>query len=788
MVEFRKDFKRVYSTIRVILIFVIDKKLGGKHMKTVQDLRGDVRILGPDNAKRDSSTVKNIVRHHSATETGDVFEFQEYWSDTLGWKTGAYHEIILRDGTVQWNYFDDDVVHEMAGYNTPAYHICLVGNEPFTQAQEKAFYARAKAAMDRFNLTHLNVLSNNEFTNDATDRSETDMNAVRNTLADGDGKITKLESSIQEANEFSRVSSTILDIITEVGWAVLNKLPGGSVIQGAADLFLSLFTSTENTWEKFINHVEELINARLDNLVKSTALSELDGIGRVYNSYVQAFKIWEHNKTAENANSLMTQFIASETYIRGRIQPAFNVRNFEVNLVTVYTQAANIHLSILSDAVERGAEWGFNEQTVDRYYDSLKSKINEHTNHCYKTYQKGLESMEGNRFVDWCFYNRYRREMTIAVLDISAAFSNYDCRLYPVRTKTQLTREIQADFPLSRPDLVVQHNSLPSFQEAESTLIKKPHLFDYIDYLEIFTSTFANRQYWSGHNMRKSPANGLLNQPFVSYGRNGNSIRPFMVDIGRNFPCIQTLTSNTDIRGNNLLSKDGASFVTLGRDSTYLKVGDSDSLDLFPKITTNNTAISDYSNFLSDITFLELYRTNQVIAGALNSWVHTSTDLTNTLDTNAITQIPWIKARNLGANTRIIPSKGLVGNHFLLNLGSTSNRDLGELVVRSGFSSSSLRNFYIRIRYAAPSRTTGQLLFNNNVLENNLVFSSTFSSTQDWEDALDSQEFLRFTNLIGPIVLPLGVNSTSSFNLNVSRVYIDQIEFIPAALVDKLNF
>lgn len=64
----------------------------------------------------------------------------------------------------------------------------------------------------------------------------------------------------------------------------------------------------------------------------------------------------------------------------------------------------------------------------------------------------------------------------MAVLDISAAFANYDCRLYPIK-KIQLTREIQSDFPLSRPDLVVQHNSLPSFQYAEITLIKPLHLF-----------------------------------------------------------------------------------------------------------------------------------------------------------------------------------------------------------------------------------------------------------------------------------------------------------------------
>lgn len=77
----------------------------------LEDLRGDGRILGPTNAKRKASEITKIARHHSATTTGDVWAFQNYWKNTLGWGTGGYHEIILRDGTVQWCYFDEDITN-----------------------------------------------------------------------------------------------------------------------------------------------------------------------------------------------------------------------------------------------------------------------------------------------------------------------------------------------------------------------------------------------------------------------------------------------------------------------------------------------------------------------------------------------------------------------------------------------------------------------------------------------------------------------------------------------------
>lgn len=129
----------------------------------LEDLRGNGRILGPTNAKRKASEITKIARHHSATTTGDVWAFQNYWKNTLGWGTGGYHEIILRDGTVQWCYFDEDITNGVGGHNTPTYNICLVGNGSFTKEQEKAFDTRAKAAMQRFDLSVKDVLGHNEF-------------------------------------------------------------------------------------------------------------------------------------------------------------------------------------------------------------------------------------------------------------------------------------------------------------------------------------------------------------------------------------------------------------------------------------------------------------------------------------------------------------------------------------------------------------------------------------------------------------------------------------------------
>ncbi|MBK0038316.1 MULTISPECIES: N-acetylmuramoyl-L-alanine amidase [unclassified Enterococcus] len=132
-------------------------------MTKIVDLRGDSRILGPSNPNRSVAGITKIARHHSATATGDVWAFQNHWRGTLGWGTGGYHEIILRDGSVQLVYRDNVTTNGVGNHNSKTYHICVVGNGSFTAEQEKAFDERARAAMQRFNLKASDVLGHNEF-------------------------------------------------------------------------------------------------------------------------------------------------------------------------------------------------------------------------------------------------------------------------------------------------------------------------------------------------------------------------------------------------------------------------------------------------------------------------------------------------------------------------------------------------------------------------------------------------------------------------------------------------
>lgn len=144
----------------------------------------DLRPITPrTNGTRSLSAIKNIARHHSATTTGNWDAFWRHWNGTLKWGTGGYHEIILRDGTVELCYDPHEITNGVGGQNSYIYNICLVGNGSFTAEQERVFDERARYWMQRLGLPASAVKGHNEFPKQATSCPGINMNTVRAQLS-----------------------------------------------------------------------------------------------------------------------------------------------------------------------------------------------------------------------------------------------------------------------------------------------------------------------------------------------------------------------------------------------------------------------------------------------------------------------------------------------------------------------------------------------------------------------------------------------------------------------------
>lgn len=149
-------------------------------MVKIQDLRS---IAPRTNGTRPVSSIKNIARHYSATKTGDWHSFWRYWNGTLKWGTGGYHEIILRDGTVQLCYDPHEITNGVGGQNSYIYNICLVSDGTFTDAQERAWEERVLYWMNRLKLPVSAVKGHREFPGQSTACPGINMNTVRSRLS-----------------------------------------------------------------------------------------------------------------------------------------------------------------------------------------------------------------------------------------------------------------------------------------------------------------------------------------------------------------------------------------------------------------------------------------------------------------------------------------------------------------------------------------------------------------------------------------------------------------------------
>jgi hypothetical protein len=91
----------------------------------------------------DPSVKTDIAIHHSLTKTGNSAAFANYHVGTLGWPEVAYHFVILKDGTIEWNHDLGVLSYHVGDSNKFSLGICLVGDfrtEDPTEEQKLSLY------------------------------------------------------------------------------------------------------------------------------------------------------------------------------------------------------------------------------------------------------------------------------------------------------------------------------------------------------------------------------------------------------------------------------------------------------------------------------------------------------------------------------------------------------------------------------------------------------------------------------------------------------------------------
>ncbi|QHE51102.1 peptidoglycan recognition family protein [Pontibacillus sp. HMF3514] len=111
-----------------------------KEIPNVTDLRGKTESDGKYKVY-DVTCKTDIAIHHSLTDEGDSASFARYHVRHQHWPGIAYHFVILKDGTIEWNHDLGVMSFHVGKANKQAIGICLVGDfryyEP-TRAQKRS--------------------------------------------------------------------------------------------------------------------------------------------------------------------------------------------------------------------------------------------------------------------------------------------------------------------------------------------------------------------------------------------------------------------------------------------------------------------------------------------------------------------------------------------------------------------------------------------------------------------------------------------------------------------------
>ncbi len=391
------------------------------------------------------------------------------------------------------------------------------------------------------------------------------------------------------------------------------------------------------------------------------------------------------------------------------------------------------------------------------------------------TYNQGLRRLEGRFLSDWIVYNRFRRQLTISVLDIVAFFPNYDIRTYPIQTATQLTREVYLDLPFINENLSPAA-SYPTFSAAESAIIRSPHLVDFLNSFTIYTDSLARYAYWGGHlvnSFRTGTTTNLIRSPL--YGREGNTERPVTITASPSVPIFRTLSYITGLDNSNPVAGiEGVEFQNTISRSIYRKSGPIDSFSELPPQDASVSPAIGYSHRLCHATFLERI-SGPRIAGTVFSWTHRSASPTNEVSPSRITQIPWVKAHTLASGASVIKGPGFTGGDIL------TRNSMGELgTLRVTFTGRLPQSYYIRFRYASVANRSGTFRYSQPP-----SYGISFPKTMDAGETLTSRSFAH-TTLFTPITFS---RAQEEFDLYIqSGVYIDRIEFIPVTATFEAEY
>ena len=219
----------------------------------------------------------------------------------------------------------------------------------------------------------------------------------------------------------------------------------GPLFSSIIDIFWP--DTTQDVWSEVKDQVEELVNQKISDLVYQLISEDLQGLKNTLPFYAKELE-------GGTPNSKLTQWMITRTLFAQALphfQPA--QYNDQILSLPLFTQFANLYLSVLRDGIIAGKSWGMTEAVHQDLITDMKKNINDFVKYAQENAYLAVRD-ERNRLsffgnLAGCDFfksiNTYERVMTLAVFDYTTTWPYFDVTQYPTGAKVEFPLEIYSD-------------------------------------------------------------------------------------------------------------------------------------------------------------------------------------------------------------------------------------------------------------------------------------------------------------------------------------------------------
>ncbi|PGO64238.1 hypothetical protein CN980_25430 [Bacillus cereus] len=601
---------------------------------------------------------------------------------------------------------------------------------------------------------------------------------------------------------------TMLLIGTGISWAILGvAFPPLSVAVGILNVMISYLwpsqaTEDQFSWKQMMSATEQLINQAINPIIKSKAIDALRDLHSSLRDYNQALCNLQTNLDSPDVERykevVRREFNDANDKAKSTI---INLESdgFQIQFLSSYAQAANIHLLLLKDVKQYGEIWGLTALEVEQYFDNPPSKpgnpgmiqlIEIYTDYCINWYNRGLQQQAETYY--WNGFNDFRRTMTIVVLDIVALWPTYNPINYPKPVKAQLTRTVYTP-------TFGQHiaSSKVLFDELELSLVTPPQLFTFLDAVTFYRRDDELTQYAGIMQTLRYTSSLSLFQTIQ--GQRTDLVDNIRIYSGVLDEVWKTASVVGELDNTSSMNIQTFSFYLLSNPENPVTIGHVYSSNTtaatygFPCVATNISCIGEpctpcsISQPLESICNIPNKASHLLVSVTANvqnhirlssyGWNHLSADANNLLDAEKITQIPAVKGVRMLSNVSVVKGPGSTGG----DLVKMSNGDgVFSISITSPATNERVSGYAIRLRYASNADTNFQIFMATKgqpmIVSDQIIPSTSFDNSLTYQafDYYTLSEFELKT-------LPEVKQDTffDFFKRGAGDILIDKIEFIP---------